>query len=62
MVLWLPQSNTNEYHEQKEMFLGSIERPERNADNLAADCEPIVYKMWKPQHLTTLWATGLLRG
>jgi hypothetical protein len=21
-----------------------------------AICEPIVYKMWEPQHLTTLWA------
>jgi hypothetical protein len=25
-------------------------------DNLTAICEPIVYKMWKPRRLTTLWA------
>jgi hypothetical protein len=62
MPLWLTQSNRNEYHEQKEMFLGSIARPVRKADNLTAVCEPIFYKMWEPWHLTTLWATGLLRG
>jgi hypothetical protein len=28
----------------------------RGADNLTAICEPIVYKMWEPWHLTTLWA------
>jgi hypothetical protein len=27
----------------------------RKADNLTAICEPTVYKMWKPQPLTTLW-------
>jgi hypothetical protein len=27
------------------------------ADNLTAICKPIVYKMWEPQHLTTLWAS-----
>jgi hypothetical protein len=27
------------------------------ADNLAAICEPNVYKMWEPQRLTTLWAS-----
>jgi hypothetical protein len=32
-------------------------RPARKADNLTAICEPIVYKMWEPQHLTTLWAS-----
>jgi hypothetical protein len=31
---------------------GGKERPARKADN-----EPIVYKMWEPQHLTTLWAS-----
>jgi hypothetical protein len=24
--------------------------------NLTAICEPIVYKMWEPRRLTTLWA------
>jgi hypothetical protein len=27
------------------------------ADNLTAICEPNVQKMWKPQRLTTLWAS-----
>jgi hypothetical protein len=29
----------------------------RNADNLTAICEPIVYKIWEPRHLRTLWAS-----
>jgi hypothetical protein len=32
-------------------------RPARKADNLTAICEPTVYKMWEPQHLTALWAS-----
>jgi hypothetical protein len=32
-------------------------RPARKADNLTAICEPIVHKMWEPQHLTTLWVS-----
>jgi hypothetical protein len=32
-------------------------RPARKADNLTAICEPTVYKMWEPQHLTTLWVS-----
>jgi hypothetical protein len=31
--------------------------PTRKADNLIAICEPIVYKMWEPRRLTTLWAS-----
>jgi hypothetical protein len=31
-------------------------RPARKADNLTAICEPIVYKMWEPRRLTTIWA------
>jgi hypothetical protein len=31
-------------------------RPGRKAD-LTAICEPIVYKMWEPRRLTTLWAS-----
>jgi hypothetical protein len=31
--------------------------PVRKADNLTAISEPIVYKMWKPLRLTTLWAS-----
>jgi hypothetical protein len=36
---------------------GGRGRPERKADNLTAICEPIVWKMWKPRHLTTLWVS-----
>jgi hypothetical protein len=36
---------------------GGEGRPARKADNLTAICEPIVYKMWEPQHLTTLWVS-----
>jgi hypothetical protein len=32
-------------------------RPAHKADNLTAVCEPIVSKMWKPRHLTTLWVS-----
>jgi hypothetical protein len=31
----------NEYQKQKQMFLGSRERPVREADNRTAICEPI---------------------
>jgi hypothetical protein len=30
-------------------------RPARKAGDLTAICEPTVYKMWEPQHLTILW-------
>jgi hypothetical protein len=33
------------------------DRPVRTADSLTAVCEPIVYIMWDPQRLTTLWAS-----
>jgi hypothetical protein len=36
---------------------GDKGRPTRKADNLAAICEPNVYKMWEPRRLTTLWAS-----
>jgi hypothetical protein len=32
-------------------------RPARKADNLTAICQPIVWKMWKPRRLTTLWVS-----
>jgi hypothetical protein len=35
---------------------GGKGRPARGADNLTAICESIVYKMWEPLRLTTLWA------
>jgi hypothetical protein len=34
---------------------GGKGRPARGADSLTAICEPIVYKMWEPRRLTTLW-------
>jgi hypothetical protein len=36
---------------------GDKRRPARKADNLAAIYESIVYKMWEPQHITTLWTS-----
>jgi hypothetical protein len=32
-----------------------IGRPAREADNLTVIYGPIVYKMWEPRRLTTLW-------
>jgi hypothetical protein len=36
--------------------MGGEGRPARKAD-LIAICEPIVYKMWVPQHLTARWVS-----
>jgi hypothetical protein len=36
---------------------GGKGRPTRKADNLTAVCEPIVWKMWEPRRLATLWAS-----
>jgi hypothetical protein len=36
---------------------GGEGRPARKADILTAICEPTVYKMWEPQHLTALWVS-----
>jgi hypothetical protein len=30
----------------------------RKADNFTAICEPIVQKLWDPQRLRNLWASG----
>jgi hypothetical protein len=35
---------------------GGKGRPARMTDNLTAVCEPIVWKMWEPRRVTTLWA------
>jgi hypothetical protein len=32
-------------------------RSARKADNLTAVCEPIVYEMWEPHCVTTLWVS-----
>jgi hypothetical protein len=37
-------------------LLGSKGLPARGAENLTAICEPIVWKMWEPRRLTSLWA------
>jgi hypothetical protein len=34
------------------------ERAVRKADNLRAFCETIVYKIWEPRCLRTLWASA----
>jgi hypothetical protein len=36
---------------------GGKGRSVRKADNITAICEPIVYKMWRPRRLTTLWVS-----
>jgi hypothetical protein len=36
--------------------MGGKGRPASRANNLTGICEPIVYKMWEPQRLTTQWA------
>jgi hypothetical protein len=36
---------------------GGKGRPARKADKFTATYEPIVYKMWEPRRLTTLWAS-----
>jgi hypothetical protein len=36
---------------------GGKGQPACKADSLTAICEPIVWKMWEPRRLTTLWAT-----
>jgi hypothetical protein len=36
---------------------GGKGQPALKADNLTANCEPIVYKIWQPQRLTTLWVS-----
>jgi hypothetical protein len=35
---------------------GGKGQPAREADNLTALCETIVWKMWEPRRLKTLWA------
>jgi hypothetical protein len=47
-------SNRNEYQES---FWGDKGRRAHKADNLTAICVPIVYIMWKPRRLTTLWVS-----
>jgi hypothetical protein len=34
---------------------GGKRRSASKVDNLTAICEPIVWKMWEPRRLTTLW-------
>jgi hypothetical protein len=36
---------------------GDKEGPASKADKPTVNCEPIVYKMWESQRLTTLWAS-----
>jgi hypothetical protein len=50
-------SNRKEYQEYSWNVLRDKRRSARKADNLIAIYEPIVFKMWEPQHLTTLWVS-----
>jgi hypothetical protein len=38
----------------RKMFVGSRVQQVHKAHNLTTICEPTVYTMWDPQHLTTL--------
>jgi hypothetical protein len=53
MALWSTQPLTEM---STRNLPGGKGRPARKADNLTAICESIVYKMWEPRRLTTLWA------
>jgi hypothetical protein len=44
------------------MFLRSRVRQVRKADNFTAICEPIVWTLWYPQHLTTLYGSTACYG
>jgi hypothetical protein len=59
MDLGFTVSNRNEY---QKMFLGSKARPTREADSLTATCEPIVWEMWDPRHLTNLFTCAASYG
>jgi hypothetical protein len=54
-------TNRNEYQKQGEKK-GGRARPACKADNLTAICEPIIYTMWDPQHLTALQASKMCYG
>jgi hypothetical protein len=47
-------SNRNEYQKQKNKVSGEQSRMVRKADKPTGICEPIIYTIWDPQHLTTL--------
>jgi hypothetical protein len=50
-------SNRNKYQIQKyKMFLGNRAQSVREAHNLTTICEPTVYMIWDPQHLSILYA------
>jgi hypothetical protein len=60
MALWSTQSLTE--MSTRNVLVGKG-RPARKADNLTTIYKPIVYKMWEPRRLTTLWAsTACYRG
>jgi hypothetical protein len=43
-------------------LLGGKGRSARKAGNFTAICEPIVWKMWEPRRLTTVWASTACYG
>jgi hypothetical protein len=47
----------DEKYELIYVILIYIHRSERRSDNLTAICEPIVWRKWQPQRLTTPWAS-----
>jgi hypothetical protein len=57
-----PHCDTGATHALAEMSTrnlpGGKEQPAYKADNLTAICELIIWKMWEPRCLTTLWASA----
>jgi hypothetical protein len=54
MALWSTQPLTEM---STRSLPGGKGRSARKADKLTTICEPIIYKMWDPRRLTTLWAS-----
>jgi hypothetical protein len=60
MYLILPATLDSEVYsasnrnENQKIFLRSRARPVLKSNNFTAICEPIVWTMWDPQHVTTL--------
>jgi hypothetical protein len=47
---------------RKQNGSGCRARMARKADNPTATCEPTIYTIWDPQHLTTLWSSTACYG
>jgi hypothetical protein len=62
MALRFTQPLTEMSSRSRKMFLRSSARPVRKADNLAAICEPIIYKMWNIDVSQPYWSPRAVTG